>query len=310
MNVILRRFTRFFLAVMTAVSCAHAQADVRWSLSGASVTVDTPEVQASLVAPDTPRGSAGGKLDGTSLTATAILPLPRGAGIGERPQLEASLSWLGADDRYALGNPGGNFALMPVDGSGTSVNTAGVTALQFDTELTVLELNLMVRESLYRGSHTAWSAYGGLVLTDYQLDHAFNGTGTATQLSDELDAGYTGVGLGTDVVYAFNPTLFAVVGLRVDGLRARMELNAEQLLPGSIHRASDRLSEWAARGSASAGLILRRDALSIGLLFSRTELSASPTVVHPLYDAAPLPSQLGSTSVSGYGANIGLGLSF
>lgn len=298
------------IATSTLIATQANAADIRWAASAASVSVDTPEVQASFNGPGTPQGEAGGTLKGTAVSITGAIALNNGLNVGTEPRLEITASWLGADDNTSEPSASGAFGMMPVDGSGNSDGGGPVSTLYFDTELQDIGVDIMLREKMNSRGALSWSLFGGLALSQTRVEHEFSGSGNLPiVLQDEITTSYYGLGGGVDASYAITPKLFITTGARLDLLAAKSEMDADQLI-FTAYTASDSDSAFAGRLGAHAGIIYKAGSLAIGANLSASYRSYAPTVVHPTNEFNPTPSTLDDDSVTGYGINLSTGLTF
>jgi hypothetical protein len=299
----------FLMAGLLATGAASA--DIRWSGSVASVTVDTPEVEATLNDSNSPQGEAGGKVDATAITLTASIGLNKGIGLGSDPRLEITAGWLDGDESETERSRTGGLGFVPVDGSGPSDGDGSPdTVLNYDTDIQDISLDIMLREQLGGGQAFSWSAFGGLTLSQSQLDYLFDGSIPGISTEDEIETNYYGVGGGVDGVYSLSENVFLTAGARLDLLARDSDLDVKQEIGANSYRVSDSDSGFSSRLGAQLGIAYKADALTLGLIFSTSYLSDAPTVEHAVLDSNVFKTRLDSTSVTSYGVNLGAGLSF
>lgn len=284
------------------------------SLTVMSKTYDLEAVPATLISPSTPVGAAPGEVTAAGGKLRVAMPLPA-FGVGKNPALVVNAFYLDGDEQETRAVPS-SMGFVPVDGSGPSNGTGGVTTLTFATEIAHYGVDALLQTSLVEEAPQRLSVYGGLTYSHLEQEHRFGGldpAGTSVDaflsLKDEIETDYIGVAAGADYAFQLMPGLELLAGLRVDLLDAQSDLDVRQVINGVPYAVTADDSGFIPRYEAKLGLGYRFSNVTASLVASVESLNL-PAVEHAVYDSNIFPSRITENNITNTAITVGFGVVF
>lgn len=303
------------LAAGISLACAGTAQALEGSLTYLTKSLDLAPVQATLISPSQPVGSAPGDIDTDGAVLSLAMGLPD-IGIRGTPALVLNVRHLQGDEEIRAANPSGGFGLVPVDGSSASNGGGGIPTLIYGTDVTQLGVDVLLRAGLLDNGPHGVTGFAGLTYGTLEQEHRFRGldasgvpVDSSTSLRDNLDTEYMGLAVGADYAMELPAGFSLMAGARVDLLNAETDLDAQQYITSAYFTRNTSDSSLVTRLEASVGVAWQQGPLRASLV-AALESMELPTVEHPVYDSNVFPSRISDSDSQSTSLTLGVSVSF